>query len=305
MLPIKWIRQWLINLNFSALLSQTTRYRTGAVLTVITILTFQSVGIFYKALGLTLIRTKTGAPAVQRTVSAPLIAAEPADAFKIIADRNLFGTTDKPLGGKQVESQTTQTDLTSTLEVRGTVAGDAKYGFAVIEDKKLRKQSLYKVGDTISGVKIIRIMRNAVAFMVNNQETILKVPETVEKGGLPTPTVRTAAPVPAAPGGAIVLSRSEITENLKDLGNMLSQAQIRPYFTAGKPDGFMLSNIRGDSIYQKIGLLNGDVVQAVGDRKLSSGDDMVALYNHFKSSSDITLKVMRQGREQTLTYAIR
>jgi len=49
MIPSKINWQGLSSLNFSALLSQTARYRTGAILTVITILTYQSAGIFYKA----------------------------------------------------------------------------------------------------------------------------------------------------------------------------------------------------------------------------------------------------------------
>jgi general secretion pathway protein C len=308
MLPLKWNWQWLTNLNFSALLSQTARYRTGAILVVIAILAFQSVGIFYRAVGLTLIRDRTAAPAVQQTASAPVTAAEPADVFKVIAERNLFGTTDKTLADKQAASQTqgAQPDITSTLEVRGTVAGDAKYGFAVIEDKTQKKQRLYKVGDTISGAKVVRIMRNSVALMVNDQEKILKVPETVEKGGLPTPVAAAAAPAPAAaPGGAIVVNRSDVAESLKDMGAMLNQAQIRPYFSAGQPNGFMLSSIRSGSLYQKIGLVDGDIVQAVNNRKLTTGDDMVELYNLLKSSPNMALKVMRQGREQNFNYTFR
>jgi len=298
--PLKWEWQWLTNLNFSALLSQSARYRTGAILVVLTILTYQSVGIFYKAAGLMLIRIKTAAPAVQPAPQAPAAVAEPADAFRLIAERNLFGTTDKTLAGKQMASQmqAAQPDVTDTLEVRGTVAGDAPFGFAVIEDKKQKKQRLYKIGDTISGAKVVRIMRNAVAFKVNDHEKILRVPETAEKGVLPAP------PAPA-PGGTIVVSRSDIESSLRDMGTMLSQAQVRPYFTAGRPDGFMISSIRGGSLYQKIGLADGDIVQAVNNRRLTSGDDVVELYNLFKSSPGMTLKVLRQGREQNFNYTFR
>lgn len=305
--PLKWDLQWLTNLNFSALLSQSARYRTGAILVILTILTYQSVGIFYKAAGLMLIRVKTAAPAAQPAPQAPAAVAEPADAFRVIAERNLFGTTDKTLADKQVASQTqaAQPDVTDTLEVRGTVAGDAPFGFAVIEDKKQKKQRLYKIGDTISGAKVVRIMRNAVAFMVNDQEKILRVPETAEKGVLPAPPPVASAPPAAAPGGTVVVNRSDIEGSLRDMGTMLSQAQIRPYFTAGRPDGFMISSIRGGSLYQKIGLADGDIVQAVNNRRLTSGDDMVELYNLFKSSPGMTLKVLRQGREQNFNYTFR
>jgi general secretion pathway protein C len=305
-MKLNW--QWLTNLNFSNLLSQTARYRTGAILMVMTILTYQSVGIFYKALGLQLIRTKTAAPALQKAASVPVAAAEPADFYKVIAERNLFGTTDKTIAEKLSVFQTTaaQPDIATTLEVRGTVAGDSRHGFAVIEEKTHKRQKLYKVGDMVSGVKVIRIMRNAVAFMVNDQERILRIPETTEKAVLPAGTASVPASLPTAgPDSAIVVSKNDIENSLRDIGTMLSQAQVRPYFTAGRPDGFVISSIRGGSLYQRIGLVDGDIVQAVNDRKLTTGDDMMELYNLLKSSSSMALKVMRQGRQETFNYTFR
>ena len=103
-LKLDW--HWLTNLNFSSLISQTARCRTALLLAVITILAYQSVGIFYKAAGLMLIRVKAAAPAVQPATPAPVTAAEAPDEFKVIAERNLFSTTDKSLADKQMASQT-------------------------------------------------------------------------------------------------------------------------------------------------------------------------------------------------------
>lgn len=308
MLAWKFNRQWFLNLDLPALLAQATRHRTGAILLVLTILMYQSAGIFYKAVGLMLVRAKSSAPAMQgKAGDTPAAVMEPIDAFKVIADKNLFGTTDKTLADKQALSQGLigPSDLAAALEVRGTVAGEARYGFAVIEDKKQKKQKLYKVGDIVSGAKVVRIMRNAVAFRIDDREQLLRVPETTEKGVLPF-TASGRAPSPeAGPGGTIAINRSDIEGSLKDMGTMLSQAQLRPYFTAGKPDGFMISNIRGGSLYQKIGLVDGDIIQAFNERKLASGDNMVELYNQFKSSPGMSIKILRQGRQQNLNYTFR
>jgi general secretion pathway protein C len=309
MIPFKLNWRGLSNLNFSALLSQTARYRTAAILMVITILAYQSVGIFYKAVSLNLIQTKFSPPVQQKAVITPAAAPEPVEAYKVVSERNLFGTTDKALAEKLGASQTAaaQPDITTTLEVRGTVAGDAKYGFAVIEDKTQKKQRLYKVGDSISGARVVRIMRNAVAFKVNNQEKILRIPETTVKPLLPPGSASgtAAPPVIAASGGSMTVNKGDITAGLKDMGAMLSQAVIRPYFSGGVPDGFMVSNIKSGSIYQKIGLVDGDVIQGVNDRKLTSGDDMIELYNSLKSDSGMSLKVKRQGRQESFNYNFR
>jgi len=147
-------------------------------------------------------------------------------------------------------------------------------------------------------------MRNAIALMVNGQEQILRVPETSEKSILPSGSPPGPSPV-ASSGKTIAVDRKDIDANLKDMGTMLSQAVMRPFFTGGVPDGFIVSSIKSGSIYQKIGLVDGDVIQGVNNRKLTSGDDMMELYNSFKSGSSIALQVNRQGRQEIFNYTFR
>ena len=303
---MKHIRQWLPNLNAADLLSQAARYRAGAVLIVITILMYQCAGIFYKTASLIMIQGRATASAMPQTATAPFAAAEPVDFYKVVPDRNLFGTTDKTLYEQQTGSKTTadRTDIAQILEVRGTVAGDARYGFAVIENKAEKKQRLYKVGDNLSGARIVRIMRNAIVLQINGEEQILKVPETSEKSILPPGSPSGPSPV-ASSGKTIAVDRKDIDNSLKDMGTILSQAVIRPYFTGGVPDGFMISSIKSGSIYQKIGLVDGDVIQGINDRKLTTGDDMMELYNSFKAASSMALQVKRQGRQEIFNYTFR
>ena len=303
---MKHIWQWLPNLNAADLLSQAARYRAGAVLIVITILMYQCAGIFYKAASLKMIQGRATASAMPKPETAPVAAAEPVDFYKIVPDRNLFGTTDKTLAEKRTGSQTTaaRPDIAQILEVRGTVAGDAKYGFAVIENKAEKKQRLYKVGDNVSGARVVRIMRNAIVLKVNDQEQVLRVQETSEKSILSPGRPPGPSPV-ASSGRTIAVDRKDIDANLKDMGTMLNQAVIRPFFTGGVPDGFMVSGIKGGSIYQKIGLVDGDVIQGINNRKLTTGDDMMELYNSFKSGSSMALQVNRQGRQEIFNYTFR
>ena len=80
------------------------------------------------------------------------------------------------------------------------------------------------------------------------------------------------------------MNRSELNASLKDIGQMLSQAQIRPFFNAGTPDGFQVNQIRQGSIFQKMGIQEGDIIQNLDDRKVQTGDDMVTLFNTLKSA---------------------
>jgi hypothetical protein len=79
------------------------------------------------------------------------------------------------------------------FDVKGTVAGEGKYGFAIIEEKGTRKQRLVKAGDVVAGAKVVRIKRNAVDVLVEGAVRTLKMAEMKEAPILPSTAVATAS----------------------------------------------------------------------------------------------------------------
>lgn len=289
---------------------QAERYRPLFILLFMTAVIYAGVGIFYKAIGLQLMGRISGAAAPRASAPAAAPTAKEAfDAYKIVMDRNLFGSTDKTVAEKQMAGKANEPgDITQLLTLKGTVAGDSRYGFAIIEEKGKDKQLLCKVGVTVLGAQVAKIDRNAVILKTADRELTLKMAERPLSPLLPPggPGGRSGGAAsdagPAVAPGSVVLSRSEINSYLKDMGALLSTAQIRPYFTGGAPDGFMISNIRPDSIFQKIGVANGDIIQGIDDRQIKSADDMVNFYNRLKSGSPLSLRLKRQGRQETYRY---
>jgi general secretion pathway protein C len=66
-----------------------------------------------------------------------------------------------------------------------------------------------------------------------------------------------------------------------------------------------LSNIKGDSIFAKLGLRDGDVVRGVNDRPIRSPDDILSFYKNLRSESRMSLQINRRGQERTINYRIR
>jgi general secretion pathway protein C len=275
--------------------------RRTVILAVMAVILYQGTGISYNVLKLQLIRMRPAPAAAEKARAAAAPIREPADAYRVIPDRNLFGTTTQSVTDKQAGA-VQQQDIALLIDLRGTVAGDSKYGFAIIEEKGTRKQRLVKAGDVVSGAKVVRIKRNAVDLLVDNQERTLKMVETKEGPILPPSPGRVAATMPALPSGPTVVSRSEISSGLQDMGSMLRQAQVRPYFNAGVPDGFMISSIQAGSLYQKMGIVDGDIIQGVNNRRIQTADDMMDLFNTLKSASGMSLTVKRRGNQETLNY---
>ncbi|MHB9096523.1 MAG: type II secretion system protein N [Syntrophales bacterium] len=275
--------------------------RRSVILAVMAIVLFQATGIFYKVLALQLIRMRPAPAAAEKVRTAAVPVREPADAYRVIPERNLFGTTTKAITEKQTAALPQQQDVALLIDLKGTVAGGPKYGFAIVEDKGTRKQRLVKTGDLIAGARVIRIRRNAIDLLISGQERTLKIVETNQGAILPPPPAATAA----APAGTIVVSRSEIDAGLQDMGTMLRQAQIRPYFNAGVPEGFLISNIRPGSLYQKMGAADGDIIQEVNGRPIRTADDVMGLLNTIKAGSSMSMTIKRRGRQETLNYQFR
>jgi general secretion pathway protein C len=289
------------HLSFSDLSSLVSR-RT-VILFLMAVILYQATGIFYAVLTLQLVQVRPVPAAMGKAQTAAIPAREPADAYRTVSERNLFGTTTKAVTEKQAAATPASPDVALLIDLRGTVAGGPKYGFAVIEEKATKKQRLVKAGDLVAGAKVIRVRRNAIDLLVNDQERTLKMVETKEgpivppQGVLPPP-----GPPPAAPRGTTVISRSEVDAGLQDMGSLLRQAQIRPYFEAGVPNGFLISNIKPGSLYQKMGAVDGDIIQEVNGRPIRTADDVMGLLNTIKAGSSMSMTIKRGGSQQTLNY---
>jgi len=270
-------------------------YRTIVILVIITILSYLFVDIFYRAIDAKLTRVKTGITVAEKK-ALPVIKRQPLISYNIIPERNLFGSINKAAGERYIDID----ELESTklnLVLMGTVYGIGELDCAVIEDKDNRKQELFRVGDTVASATVVRIMRGMVVLHVDGKDEILAM-EVKDSENMPGVTERTDS----GSKNSIIVRKSEIDEAMKDMGKILTQARIRPYFSAGKSDGFIINRIKKGSIFQKMGMQNGDIIQGVDGQPIKSPDEMLELYNGLKSGSAINLDIKRKGEAQSLEY---
>lgn len=101
------------------------------------------------------------------------------------------------------------------------------------------------------------------------------------------------------------IQRSEIDNVLGNLNVVATQARIVPSFRNGKANGFKLFSIRPGSLYSKIGIQNGDIIQKINGYEINSPDKALEIYTKLKDANSITVDLIRRGRTQTLNYGIR
>jgi len=276
----------------------TTRYRTIFILAAITALSFLFVDIFYKTVEAKLAGVKTGIT-VTKEVDIQVVKKQPLDFYSVISERNLFGSINKAAGERYINVD----ELESTklnLALLGTVSGTGKFDCAVIEEKDNKKQALFRTGDTVASATVVKIMRGRVILRVDGRDEILKMEEgdpgkTGEEKQIFGPWSKDIKNV-------IKVKKTDIDNAFKNMGEMLAQVRIKPYFSSGKSDGFMVSSIKHGSIFQKMGMQNEDIIQGVDNQPIKSPDEMLKLYNGLKSGSAITLNIKRKGRQEDLKY---
>jgi len=277
------------------------------------LITYALAGIFYDVLLIKLLKT-TGTKKVIIERPAPQIFTAPSPGeYAVIWERNIFGSTDKPVSLKTKKSQMAQefkddtiADLSSLLIVRGTVVITARQGYAIIEQRGANKQQLLRVGNAVSGARLIKVARNSATFKYNNREVILKAVQGTETPLLPARSGNIPSPqVPPSKQEPMPMDREEIRSQLRDLGSLMTQVQVRPYYTQGIPMGYIVTGIKPGSIFEKMGLKEGDIIEGTKDRKLTTTDDWNVFYNALKTESEITLKIKRNGSDELLRYVLR
>jgi general secretion pathway protein C len=102
-----------------------------------------------------------------------------------------------------------------------------------------------------------------------------------------------------------MVDQREVTASTENVNQLLTQARALPYMEQGKTVGFRISEIVPGSLYEKIGLLNGDIIQKINSQDVDDPAKFFQMYQSLKEERSISIDLMRGGQRQTLNYEIR
>jgi general secretion pathway protein C len=237
------------------------------------------VDIFYKTVEAKLSGFQTKEISTRKTVRHKAVGKPSLNAYRVISDRNLFGSIDKT--GEKIQINVDELEATKLgLTLLGTVSDTQGFDFAVIKEKNKKKHGLFREGDAIASATIIRIMRGMVVLRVDGKVEILKMEEG--DSGKTGDKKQVSGPGGRGVKNVIKVKKTDIDNAFKNMGKML---RIKP-----------------GSIFQKMGMQNGDIIQGVDDQPIKSPDEMLKLYNRLKSGCAISLNIKRKGETQNLEY---
>jgi general secretion pathway protein C len=247
------------------------------------------------------------APPAAAAAPAARAAAEPADAYAVIHERDVFNAVKGNAPASSTE-EARQTDL--NVKLWGTaVANDPTQSFAIIEDLEAKRQILYRVGDPVLEIATLgRVYWDHVVLLRDGAEEVLKLASA--RG----PQGAAAAPKTGAAGsdrirktadGKFVIDRRELEKTVENLNEVFTQARAVPYFQDGKTVGFRVFAIKPGSVFEKIGLQNGDIIQSVNGTELTDPTKAVSLFTELQNEGHIAVELKRNQQSKSFSYEIR
>jgi general secretion pathway protein C len=216
--------------------------------------------------------------------------------YSTILERGLFGEGKAPSSsGPAAES--------SVYRLIGTIEG-ASFSGAVLEDAS--GQAFYRIDKKLpDGSQIIKVQKDKIILRRSDSSTTeLQVVDDTKIVNVSKPAVNSAG-VRKLSEGKFMVDQREVTASTENVNQLLTQARALPYMEQGKTVGFRISEIVPGSLYEKIGLQNGDVIQKINSQDVDDPAKFFQMYQSLKEERSISIDLMRGGQRQTLNYEIR
>jgi type II secretion system protein C len=248
-------------------------------------------------------------------VARPDFAKRPRVFYNAITDRDIFNLAPPPAAAATAENL--------NVHLLGTSFLTAGKPFVIIEDQS-GQQNLYRKGDESPGVgPVLEIQRNRAIVLHNGHRVTLDIPPGL---GLPPepdePLYRRRRglkqPRPLAMGGGAglrgvrelgphkyALARATVVSDLQNPAPLLTQIRAVPNMQHGSPNGFRLSEIEPGSVFDQIGLEDGDLLTSVSGQPVGDPIKAISMLQTLGDQSSVTINVIRDGAPVQINYTIR
>ncbi|MGD2036313.1 MAG: helix-turn-helix domain-containing protein [Desulfobacterales bacterium] len=271
-------------------------------------------------------RLETGTLTVAESATAGMpiktesaISLQPLDGYRQIWERNLFNTgTVKPDSAEKIALATLAPAKKGLgLKLVGTVvADDPRMSRAIIDNRSIRKQEVYREGENAGKVKIKKILRNNVVIATADGDELLTV--EIKESSKSFPVARSpytgSRSTPAQPASdtrrqrartsSINLKREDVSDSLADIDGLMQQMSVTPYMQGEQDSGFRITNIPRDSVLRRMGLRSRDVIVGIDDETITSPDQAADFLQRLASGGEVTIKFKRRRRTRQIKLNI-
>jgi general secretion pathway protein C len=236
--------------------------------------------------------------------------AKPASYYAIIPKRDIFNSVKPTAVPVEDKHEAAPTQL--KLKLWGTAVLEKGNSFSIIEDLGARKQGVYGINATVPGNATVKAIEwDRVILSHNGKDEILTLEEPKATAGMARAVA--SAPAAAAASGAgiqqtseneFTVSKSEVDSALENMSQLFTQIRAVPHFEGGQSIGFRLFAIRRGSLFDRIGLKNGDIIRSINGNEMTDPSKAMALLQELRNATNLDVEITRNQQPTKLTYNI-
>jgi len=250
------------------------------------------------------------------SLSRPLLKRPSHQFSKIIIEGNIFN--------REQRGQTPQEEfpvflippdldlLPLKIRLMGTIVGeDPGNTYAVIQDEVTKKQELFRLNELVmEEAKLIKVERGWITLLrqgTQEEDHLLfeKNPEDLISNVKKPMKEDKSSGIQSVSSNRWVLDKREVSQAFENLPKLLTKARIIPNFNKGRANGFRIVSIVPNSIYEKIGLKNGDILQRINGIEIKDPQSFLKIFQQIKDETHISLNLVRNNQKNAFEYDIR
>jgi len=230
--------------------------------------------------------------------------------YSVLVEQNIFGVTDV----SNVEEKSSEVDDVVTLvgeelslELIGTVCGNAAVSRAIIKNNKNKQLGMYKTGQHIAGALIKSIEENAVILLHNGQRKML----TLNRVGENNNNAQALSSLVISETGKVISpvlpaeqSVEEFSTKIAHLESILNEAAIEPYLVDGRVEGLRITDLDKIPMEKAFGLKDGDIIRHVNGHRLTSKQQAFQVFKKARSEDAISLDLLSDGETRELSFTL-
>jgi len=238
-------------------------------------------------------------PAAAAAAATPPATLAPLEAFATIAERDLFNAG-APSASPAADGR---------LRVVG-VGMQGTQAWAAVEDTTTHRQTLVHAGDALGNGRVTAIAWDHIVLAGRDGDTVLEVaraPAREPTSAEPVAVASTAANVGVRQTSTtgFVVDRRELAGAVDDMSGLMTQLRAVPEVEDGRAAGFRLFQIKDDSLFRRLGLENGDVVQRMNGEAVADPATLLAFLQRLRTEPRVALQIRRGSERRTLVYDLR
>jgi len=101
-----------------------------------------------------------------------------------------------------------------------------------------------------------------------------------------------------------VIAHDTLVSQMNNIQNLGKAIDISEVANGTKIEGFRVNKIASDSLFAQLGIMNGDIIQSVNNKKLESYADALSIYGQVPQLRSIRITVLRNNLPKDIVYEI-